>query len=131
MKRIIVTILAVFYLGVSSGATMHFHHCMGELVKWGLNDTPDKSDKCSNCGMKGDAAKDCCNDHVKQVKVDNAQKASENLFQFKASFLVVKFEYPSFGDLYMSSLSEDFPQLNSPPYVPGSPTYLRNCTFLI
>ncbi|WP_200864732.1 hypothetical protein [Arcticibacter svalbardensis] len=36
MKKFFVTLFVVFYLGVSSGATMHFHYCMGQLVDMGL-----------------------------------------------------------------------------------------------
>jgi hypothetical protein len=36
MKKFITAILAVLYLGTSSGATIHMHYCMGKLAEWGL-----------------------------------------------------------------------------------------------
>jgi hypothetical protein len=55
MKRTLLTILAIFYLGVSSGATVHFHYCMGELVSWGLAKQAGKV--CDFCGMSKTTAK--------------------------------------------------------------------------
>ncbi|MBK8522228.1 MAG: hypothetical protein IPL54_15650 [Chitinophagaceae bacterium] len=35
-EKFITAILAVLYLGTSSGATIHMHYCMGKLAEWGL-----------------------------------------------------------------------------------------------
>lgn len=69
----------LFYLGVASGATVHFHYCMGELLSWGL--TKAEADKCSNCGMDKAESGKCCKDVQQKVKVEIAQKA-EFSFQF-------------------------------------------------
>jgi len=129
MKKFLVTILAVFYLGVSSGATMYFHYCMGQLVEIGL--VSAKAEKCSKCSMKTDAAKDCCKHETKQAKVDTAQKTSDQSFQFKSISTEVKFDYYTLPKVYISSINEDFPLLNSPPNLQSLPVFLRNCSFLI
>lgn len=108
---------------------MHFHYCMGQLVEMGL--ISSKAEKCSKCNMKKDAAKDCCKHETKQAKVDTAQKISDQNFQFKSISTEIKFDYYSLPKVYTSSISEDFPLLNSPPSLHSSPVFLRNCTFLI
>ena len=50
MKKFITAILAVLYLGTSSGATIHMHYCMGKLADWGLGHQNSKT--CGNCGME-------------------------------------------------------------------------------
>ena len=81
MKKILVAILAVMYMGVSTGATLHLHYCMGQLVGWDLGHK--ESDDCGKCGMKKQLSqsKGCCKDEHKQIKLDNDQKAVESAIQ--------------------------------------------------
>ena len=37
MKKLLITILALVYLTVSSGATVNLHYCMGKLMSWDLS----------------------------------------------------------------------------------------------
>ena len=80
MKRLLVTILAILYLGTSTGATIHMHYCMGKLVDMKL--WHSGRDKCGNCGMKKSkaCAKKCCKDEHKLVKLEkDHRKAAENI----------------------------------------------------
>lgn len=81
MKKFLVAILAVLYMGVSTGATLHLHYCMGKLVGWDLGHK--ESDACGKCGMKKELSQDngCCKDEHKQIKLDNDQKAIESAIQ--------------------------------------------------
>ena len=80
MKKVLATILAIFYLSTSMGATIHFHYCMGRLVTWGLHDQDGKA--CAFCGMPekivdGQCAigsNGCCHDEHKQIRNDRDQK---------------------------------------------------------
>lgn len=108
---------------------MHFHYCMGKLVEMGL--ASSKTDKCSNCGMKADKATDCCKHQDKQVKVDEAKTTSDINYHFNNVPVEVKTEYFIFQEPNISSTHEDFPQLNAPPFVQSSATFLRNCNFRI
>ncbi len=130
MKKFIITILAVFYLGVSSGATMHFHYCMGQLIEWGL--ASKKSKECSNCGMKARTADDCCKHQNKQVKVDSPQKISESVYQIKApAGNIIPAEYFSASYLYSPDLIEEHPNSNSPPGFGKVSTIVLHCNFRI
>jgi hypothetical protein len=71
MRRVLVTILTIFYSYYSIGATIHVHYCMGELVETSLFGTSDKA--CGKCGMeKHSENDDCCKD------VQVVVKSSEN-----------------------------------------------------
>lgn len=132
MKRLLFSILAVLYLGVSSGANVYFHHCMGQLVEWGLASTKsEESSKCGKCGMSSDAENDCCKHQTKEVKVDKVQKAAENNFQFKVFATELQVMAFDPGILTGSSITEAHPLLNSPPGIADTQRYLHVCNFRI
>lgn len=132
MKRILLTIVAFFYLGTSSGATVHFHYCMGELVKWGL--TSQKEGNCEFCGMTKNATKksSCCKDDYKQAKVDQSKKATQLVYEFKQFSAVIQ---PTFrNDAYqvaLSALKTNTVFSNAPPERLSVPVFIRNCTYRI
>ena len=131
MKKLIITVLAVFYLGVSSGATVHFHYCMGELIEWGLsNDSSEGADDCSNCGMKKGVSEDCCKDQKQELKLKESQKAP--LSTFKAKILVV--EPIFYHELQVKILPSFFEQhsfINSVPRTGKTPVIILNRNFRI
>jgi len=130
MKRILVTILAIFYLGVSSGATLQFHYCMGKLVDWELSSKI--SEKCDKCGMKKGSTKDCCKTSEKQFKVDNSHKASGNDFLLKVSTTDLLFSgYALNNQIVVFSNTSDHPFANAPPGLSDVSVFLRNCNFRI
>ena len=50
MKKLLVTILALIYLGSSTGAMMHLHYCMGKLAETSFSKKNNAT--CNKCGMK-------------------------------------------------------------------------------
>lgn len=80
MKKLVLTILTIFYLGVSSGATVHFHYCMGQLIEWGLSET--NAEECSSCSRKESETEKCCKDQSQQFKVEKSQKAAPSAYEF-------------------------------------------------
>ena len=78
MKKILVSILAVFYLTSVVGATVHLHFCMDKLINWSL--LKRDGDKCDKCGMKKDGG--CCKDEHKFVKNNVDQNTTESAIQF-------------------------------------------------
>lgn len=78
MKKCVVFILAVLYIGSSTGATIHLHYCMGKLVNMSLS--KDQAKKCPNCPgeeKNGSCSKDCCKDLHKTVKLEKDQKPAD------------------------------------------------------
>ncbi|MET3114973.1 hypothetical protein AAKU52_002713 [Pedobacter sp. CG_S7] len=132
MKRTLLTILAIFHLGISQGATVYFHYCMGELVQLDLN-TP-KQNSCDYCGMsKKERKKDsCCKDEVKQAKVDNSKKTGLAQFQFQqTSFAVLKNDVLEPRDIAVSEESGNVIWSNAPPKGMQIPVFILHCTYRI
>lgn len=130
MKKFLISIVAVFYFGVSAGATVHFHYCMGELIEWGLDH--QDSQKCGNCGMKKAESKDCCKDQQQQLKIDQSQKAAHASFQFKT--YPVAIALPAYQEINLNvqaSLAEGHPLSHAPPRISSTPVFIRLCTYRI
>ena len=132
MKKFITAILAVLYLGTSTGATIHMHYCMGKLADWGLGH--NKSKTCGKCGMEKSNEKDngCCKDEHKFLKDDSAQKVTEsNLQLMQLMATALPSAYIQLPELALPSLTEESPNSNAPPRTQAVPVYIRNCVFRI
>lgn len=131
MKRLLLTILTVFYLGTSSGAAVHLHYCMGELVDLGL--TQSKQANCELCGMtKSESAKNtCCKDVSKEAKVDQSKKTSQFIYQFKTFSAPVLQRLFSDIDIALLSRPNKTVYTNAPPERLNVPVFIRNCTYRI
>ncbi len=130
MKKFLVSILALFYLCTSVGATVNLHYCMGELVNWDLS--IQETHTCDNCGMEKVKNKKngCCEDKHHRLQVEKDQKA-ENRYQPEAPVSVaVITTYPSFEMPVTSSVSEEYPVSNAPPRS-IVPLRIRYCIFRI
>ncbi len=132
MKQFITAILAVLYLGTSSGATIHMHYCMGKLADWGLSQ--NKSKKCPRCGMekKDNVDNGCCKDEQKFVKDDSAQKLTESNLQilqlFSEATPALFTELPT---LAFPSVTEENPISHAPPRTQSIAIYIYKRSFLI
>jgi len=128
MKKILVSILAVFYLASSVGATVHLHYCMDKLINWSLLNSD--GDKCDKCGMKKDGG--CCKDENKFVKNNVDQKVVESaiqLIKMEAVATPVGLIYPS--EHYFSALIQEYAISNAPPRSNGVGIYILNSVFRI
>jgi len=131
MKKLLITVLAIFYLGVSSGATVHFHYCMGELIEWGLsNNTSEGADGCSNCGIKKGASENCCKDQKQELKLKESQKAPLCLYQAKI-FVVEPILYHELQVKTLPLISEQHSSINAVPRTGKTSVFIRNCNFRI
>ena len=126
MKKILVSILAVFYLASSVGATVHLHYCMDKLINWSLSN--GEGDKCDNCGMEKDG--DCCKDEQKFVKNSVDQKATESSLEvIKLLPAASPVAVLNISEFY-SSIVNEYPVSHAPP-TGSSKIYIRNCVFRI
>lgn len=131
MKKLLITVLAIFYLGVSSGATVHFHYCMGELIEWGLaNDNSERANDCSNCGMKKGVSENCCKDQKQEFKLKESQKASVSSIQ-PIVFALSALTYPTSNQNVLSIPVDLIPEGNAPPRTLKTAVFIRNCNFRI
>lgn len=131
MKRSLLTLLILFYLGTTSGMTVHFHYCMGKLASWGF--TQPESTMCKICkAPKKSSGKSCCKDDYKQAKVDKSQKTSTTVYQFQP-LTALQPDKTNWNLAYVpvpletgkASLS------HAPPLIGDTPVFIRNCTFRI
>lgn len=128
MKKLVLTILTLFYLGVSSGATVHFHYCMGQLIEWGLSET--SSDLCGSCGLQESETGKCCKDQSQQFKVEKSQKAALSAYEFN----LPQFDLPLpfFTEIPQISSANGIDDLSiQTTRTQNTPVYLRNCNFRI
>ena len=130
MKKAIIAILAVFYLVISSGFTLHFHYCMGKSAGWGL--FPLDKNKCGICVMHKGNSNGCCKDEKKSVKFTFDQKLTDNSIA-KIQQLTSVAPLPLAVE-YSSVLSRsEHKELNnlSPPHFRSVPVFIYNCDFRI
>ena len=132
MKRLLLTLLTVFYLGTSSGAVVHLHYCMGELVNLSL--TKSEQSTCGLCGMtKTESSKNsCCKDDSKQAKLDQSKKTNQLVYSFKQFPATVISSFKS--DVYhLALLTQQVKTVygNAPPERLSVPVFIRNCTYRI
>jgi hypothetical protein len=132
MKKFMLTILAVIYLGTTYGATIHLHYCMDRLVNWSLRE--ENTGKCSNCGMQkeGERPDDCCKDQHSQVKIENDQKLPEAVSEGIDVVSVVSTSsfFETFYNCPISLIKQTFRDPD-PPQSAGIAIYLLNCLFVI
>jgi hypothetical protein len=132
MKKFIALILAVLYLGTSTGATIHIHYCMGQLADWGLGHA--STEACGSCGMEKSSEKDngCCKDEQTFIKNTADQKIAES-----SLLLIIVFSgavipgYTELPVLQISSVTEENPMSHAPPRAHAVAAYILNQTFLI
>jgi len=76
MKKFFISMIAVFYLAVTSGMVMNIHYCMGKISSISFSHDKDHDDgACSKCGMSK-TENHCCKDDVKTVKLNDFHQAS-------------------------------------------------------
>lgn len=134
MKKILVFIIAVFYLGTSVGATVNLHYCMGQLVNWDFShkEKHGSHTKCGKCGMEKVKNKKngCCEDKYKVLQVEKDQKAESTFHVAQPVAEAVIAYFPSFTSTLASSISEEYPVSNAPPRS-QVPARIRYCVFRI
>ncbi len=79
MKKILLSIVTILYMGMSSGIAMDVHYCMGKMA--GVDFYTTSNDKCSRCGMK-EKKGGCCNDEHKFYKLSDSHKNVVNNLHF-------------------------------------------------
>ena len=86
MKKIIVAILAVLYMGISSGIAMDIHYCMGKETGVEFYGNDDHG-KCDKCGMKD--KKGCCGEEHKFYKLSDSHKSVSNDIKYTTPAVTV------------------------------------------
>jgi hypothetical protein len=128
MKKFLIAIFAVLYIGTSSGAVVHLHYCMGKLAGWGLGDR--KSTTCDGCGMDK-SANGCCKDDHKFLKNDSDQKTTIAVQGIQLLALALPVSPLEISSTHFLCATEENPISHAPPVINTVGLYIRNCVFLI
>ena len=139
MKRFFAALLAILYLTLSSGASVHAHYCMGKMAGAKLSHAAAEGDEghtCALCGMKKASGNGgCCHDEETTFKASDTEQGSiSGPVIFSQPALVLPLVAGSIQDKRALRQSSPASGLwaNGPPIRPLScPIYIRVCSFRI
>jgi hypothetical protein len=126
MKKTVALILAVMYLGLTSGLAVNIHYCMGKVSEVQLDNYQEKSCKCDK-----KSSMPCCNHQYELVKVNDAhQQAAANI-----SIKTPEIDLHAFDNLMaLLALPQALREANVahvPPLLTPPDIYIQNCVFRI
>ena len=127
MKKIIVALLAILYMGSSSGIAMDIHYCMGK--ESGVEFYGAGNSKCSKCGMT--EKKGCCHDKQQFYKLKDAHKTVSNDVDFGFSDVAILHNYAVYNWLLTGTNADKKVQNHSPPNFSTPSICIMNCIFRI
>lgn len=128
MKKFLLVILTLLYIGVSSGIALNLHYCMGKLADIKLGQTGT----CASCGKQNQPS-DCCSTETQLIKLS----VDQNVHLMSATDLTpVTIELLSglFYEFSASDVPNDispFVTNESPHGWTTLPLFIHHCTFLI
>jgi len=132
MKKFIISIITLIYLGTSIGAVIHMHYCMGELADWGWGHNTSKT--CGSCGMNKSDEKyaGCCEDKYQFLKNDTDQRNTETRFHLAQSIAVASLvSFVSIGLVIFPAVKVINPVCHGLPRSNPIAVYILNRNFLI
>lgn len=129
MKKFIIAILAVLYLGTTTGATVHVHYCMDKLAGWSL--LHQENDKCGKCGMdkSGDEPNSCCKDEQQFLKNDKDQKSTTAFQIIPLADIDLPVSFFQYNTPLVINAGKANVFSNGPPPGSGISIYKRNCVY--
>ena len=127
MKKTIIAILAILYLGSSSGFGMDIHYCMGKQS--GVDLFSVQKPKCAKCGMTD--KKGCCQDKHQFYKLKDVHQ-SVTAFAYLAppEFALTSFFIFNNSDIIIKDVDSALLN-NSPPNFVRPSLCILNCVFRI
>jgi hypothetical protein len=126
VKRILVVLLALLYLGAGLGFSLRQHFCMGQHIGTAIDHPLDHSDKhsCSRCGMeKKNGDNGCCQDKIIVIKASQDQLPGAHITVpdgLTAAVLPAPLYLPAVNSSFKSLSGQVF-DIPDPPGSPGAP----------
>jgi hypothetical protein len=123
MAKIAAFILALLYLGVTTGLAVNIHYCMGKISAIKFENYTEK-DACKT-------KMPCCQHHYQFIKVsaEHEQVAKDILVKAPVVELQI-FNHPG-AELFSSLPQQKITQANSPPLLTTPDICVQNCIFRI
>lgn len=128
MKRFLIVIFALLYVGLSSGITLTIHQCMGKLVGVDIW----QSETCERCGMRHDM-NSCCSTQTQFLKISDDQDISQpQTVKYMPTVLSLLFELHDLHEAFETVKGIHGPVCHLTPFErSGTDRLVRHCTFLI
>ena len=80
-RKLILSIVAVFYLAATSGMVINVHYCMGKISSVTFNEEADHNEgACGKCGM-AKTENHCCKDEISKGKMNDSHQTSSTEFE--------------------------------------------------
>jgi hypothetical protein len=131
MKKILISVIAMFYLTVSSGLAMNIHYCMGKIASVTFGHEQDHNDgECSKCGMSK-TENHCCNDEIQFVKLTDDQQVSKDQTFFTQTCYTIPVSFVSLNEPLQGNSIEPYTDYFSPPSPTLNKVYLAINVFRI
>ena len=130
MKKAFAILLAVIYLVSVSGASLHFHYCMGKMQNWSIGYDNSKED-CPVCGMT--QKKGCCEDQHHSIQTDKQYSPSTVSISISKISIEPLYHSEQFTLLNYTAINSTHSSLaNAPPgRMKNIPIFIQNCTYRI
>lgn len=115
MRKLLLILIMLCYVGSTTGIAMQYHFCMGELKSVSVHQE-EHDDVCNLCGMDKDK-NDCCKDEVDIVKVsDSHQQTGKYQVADLSWHIIPPASYYILPDVVEKDLSSYLiPKTNAPP----------------
>jgi hypothetical protein len=127
VKKIFILVLAVMYMGLTSGVMVNIHYCMGQVA--GVNYGHPEDEDCGKCGMEKQDG--CCHTDQQFVKADGDHLSVNSTAT--PTFPVEELPLLYLNDVGVDHTSPD-PEdshYQSPPDHRNNDVCLYNCVFRI
>jgi hypothetical protein len=127
MRKLMVAIIAVLYFGVSSGAVVTIHECMGKLSSVSFS----SKEKLCKCSAKAKKKMPCCKSDSQLVKLSTEHQSSLFSFDFFNTAVAIVHDLPgSFTKEVIRNNEVVVSTTHSPPLI-QSRLYIQNRVFRI
>lgn len=125
MKKSVAFIMAILYLGLTSGLAVNIHYCMGKIADVRLDDF--HQDPCNG----GKQKMPCCKHEFQLVKVNDAHQLAVADFSVETPAIDLHHSLYVLALAILDNNLTSSEQANSPPLLTPPDIYLQNCVFRI
>lgn len=127
MKKGFIFLLAIVYIGLTSGVVVNIHYCMGRLA--GVTYGHEAEHKCDRCGME--KINGCCETEHKLVKADSDHIFANAVTAPLSFTTALPAVYPEINISILTAREHYNSLYHSPPDVRGNNLKLYNSVFRI
>jgi hypothetical protein len=130
-RKLILSVITVFYLAATSGMVINVHYCMGKVSSVSFNAEEDHNDgACDKCGMVK-TENHCCKDEISKGKMNDSHQTSTVAFELAAASSAVPVRTTVLSDPEQGQSAIPLLTYFSPPPRPLNKVYIDVSVFRI